>query len=593
MCQRIRKNRDLKFSSLAVLFFFAVLLVGVIVYRLYHLQIIRGEEYHEQVSRQYQNIFGRQDTARGDIYFTYHDGNRLLAATDRDYYQLVINNRNVRDPLGLRQVLRTYVEHDRERLEEILKKENDPYEILKPRLSEEEWRNIQENRVPGIELHSVGERYYPLGSLGSMVLGFVSFQGDELVGTYGLEKYYEKILRRESQAQDTSLLFYLFGGNDQEAIQDETAIEKHISKEGSLVTTIEPAVQEYFTRALESVDQQWKSVFTAGIIMNARTGEIVAMADSRSSDHNKNREHYRNSLVEDRYEFGSVMKPLSVAIALDSGSITRDYSYNDTGSMSLNRYTIYNFDKQGRGPYTSLQTILTQSLNTGVADIALKTGVDTFTDYVDQLGLGTETGIDLPYEIYGNTDNIDTGREVELATASFGQGVAVTALEMVRSWGALANGGVMQTPYVVDLIEYGDLIPARNVPAGGNVRVFDPSTTNVISGFLTNIVDDAATFKPYALPNHSVAIKTGTAQIAKPTGGYYEDQFLHSFAGYFPAQSEPEDDRYVVFLFTYKPQGARYSSTTLKDPFFSTVGFMINYFNLPPDRNVSSLENYQ
>ena len=570
-----------------------IVLSGLVIYRLYVLQVIHGKAYSEAVDRQYQNVLTGQDIVRGDIYFTYHDGNRLLAATDREYFQLVINNRHITDPLTLRTVLRAHVNHDQALLEEILQKKNDPYEILVQRLSQEEVSKLQEHTVRGIELHRRLERYYPLQDLGSMVLGFVSFLGDDLRGTYGLEKYYDTILRRDTRSDTPSLLFSLFGRQDHREQENQTMIEKHIAREGSLITTIEPAVQEYFTEQIQSVDQRWQSTFTAGIIMDARTGQIVAMADSREFDNNQERQHYRNVLIEDRYEFGSVMKPLSVAIGLDTKTIDTSFSYHDQGSRTLNGFTINNFDRRGRGSATPLQSILTQSLNTGAAEIALQIGAETFTRYINQLGFGSETGVDLPYENFGKTDNIDTGREIELATASFGQGVAVTAIEMVQAWGALANDGVIHTPHLVDVIEYGDLIPARNIPMGGNQRVFRDDTSQAVTQMLTAIVDNSSTFSPYALPNHSVAIKTGTAQIARPTGGYFDDQFLHAFAGYVPAQSAPTESRYIIFLFTYKPQGVRFASTTMKDPFFNTVNFLINYFNLPPDRNLSPLANFE
>jgi cell division protein FtsI (penicillin-binding protein 3)/stage V sporulation protein D (sporulation-specific penicillin-binding protein) len=327
--------------------------------------------------------------------------------------------------------------------------------------------------------------------------------------------------------------------------------------------------------------------------MDPTSGQVVAMGSTKRFDPNENKQHYRNVIIEDRYEFGSIMKPLTVAMALDDGAIDADFQYNDRGFMKLNQRTINNYDRQGRGPGTTLQTILSQSLNTGAATIAIKLGADTFIEYVDALGLSKETGVDLPYEVYGNTENIDTGREVELATASFGQGIAVTLVEMARAWGALANDGIVKTPYVVDMIEYGDLIPSRNIPPGGDQQVFDIETIRQVTDMLISIVDDTATFRSYSLPQHSIAIKTGTAQLARPEGGYYDDEFLHTIAGYFPAQAQAGDQQFVMIIFTYQPQGAQYSSTTLKDAFFNVTQFMISYYNLTPDRNTSSLSNYE
>lgn len=570
------------------------MLFVIVGYRLYEVQVVAGEGHRQRIDNQHSYITNSQDNPRGDVYVSYKDGSRILAATDREYYELVINNRNLVDRENLRDYLDERTSYDGARLDAILQKKNDPYEILKSRISEEEAESFIASPFRGVELHERSERYYPLDDLVQEVVGFVSFQEDVLLGTYGLEKYYDTILRTNTQGRESSMFLSLFGDKQEQVSgTEETAIEKNIAKEGSLVTTIEPQVQEQLLSELDAVDERFGSQYSAGIIMDPTSGQVVAMGSTKRFDPNENKQHYRNVIIEDRYEFGSIMKPLTVAMALDAGAIDADFQYNDRGFMKLNQRTINNYDRQGRGPGTTLQTILSQSLNTGAATIAIKLGADTFIEYVDALGLSKETGVDLPYEVYGNTENIDTGREVELATASFGQGIAVTLVEMARAWGSLANDGIVKTPYVVDMIEYGDLIPSRNIPPGGDQRVFDIETTQQVTDMLISIVDDTATFQSYSLPKHSIAIKTGTAQLARPAGGYYDDEFLHTIAGYFPAQAQVGDQQFVMIIFTYQPQGAQYSSTTLKDAFFNVTQFMISYYNLTPDRNTSSLSNYE
>jgi cell division protein FtsI (penicillin-binding protein 3)/stage V sporulation protein D (sporulation-specific penicillin-binding protein) len=577
-----------------LVFICGLMLFVIVGYRLYEVQVVAGEGHRQRIDNQHSYITNSQDNPRGDVYVSYKDGSRILAATDREYYELVINNRNLVDRGNLRDYLNERTSYDDARLDAILQKKNDPYEILKSRISEENAELFIASPFRGVELHERSERYYPLDDLVQEIVGFVSFQEDVLLGTYGLEKYYDTILRTNTQGRESSMFLTLFGDKQEQVSgTEETAIEKNIAKEGSLVTTIEPQVQEQLLSELDAVDERFGSQYSAGIIMDPTSGQVVAMGSTKRFDPNENKQHYRNVIIEDRYEFGSIMKPLTVAMALDDGAIDADFQYNDRGFMKLNQRTINNYDRQGRGPGTTLQTILSQSLNTGAATIAIKLGADTFIEYVDALGLSKETGVDLPYEVYGNTENIDTGREVELATASFGQGIAVTLVEMARAWGALANDGIVKTPYVVDMIEYGDLIPSRNIPPGGDQQVFDIETIRQVTDMLISIVDDTATFRSYSLPQHSIAIKTGTAQLARPEGGYYDDEFLHTIAGYFPAQAQAGDQQFVMIIFTYQPQGAQYSSTTLKDAFFNVTQFMISYYNLTPDRNTSSLSNYE
>ena len=587
-----RKKTNQQLVIVGIYIFFVVI-AGVLLYRLYFLQVVQGAEYRERVSGLYNNVVSDTNFARGDIYFTYKNGDRLLVATNSEYYSLIINNRNLSDSDDARKKLENIIDLDIKKWNSIVSKKNDPYEILVKRLKPTEVAYIQALDLRGIELHVNKERFYPAGDLGSNIIGFISYHENDLRGSYGLEKYYDKILRRDGKVNRQSLFFSLFGDRSVSDDVDETSIEKHIAKEGSLVSHIEPNVQRFLENELDTISLTYKSEYSAGIVLDPDSGRILAMGVSDNFNLNEDTQHYRNYPIEDRRELGSIIKPLTVAIGLDSNTIDTGFTYNDLGSMTIGKYTIYNFDRMGRGTFTTLQTILTNSLNTGVATVALKIGREVFAGYMTQLGFDTETGVDLPFESYGLMNNLVTGGPVELATASFGQGVAPTALEMARAFGALADGGVIHTPYVVDTIEYGDLIPSKNVPVGSGEQIFQEQTVQEVRDLLVNIVDESATFEPYSLPQHSIAIKTGTAQIAKPAGGYYADQFLHSFVGFFPAYAAPEEQQFLVLIYTLRPQGARYSSTTLKDAFFNTAGYLINYYGLKPDRNVSTLDNVE
>jgi cell division protein FtsI/penicillin-binding protein 2 len=227
-----------------------------------------------------------------------------------------------------------------------------------------------------------------------------------------------------------------------------------------------------------------------------------------------------------------------------------------------------------------MQEILNQSLNTGVSWIVTQMGKDKFRDYFLNFKIGSETGIDLPNEAFGLIDNLNSPRDVEYATASFGQGIAMTPIATTRALATLANGGRLTTPHLVKRIEYDSgEIKEINYPEGS--QVITEETSEEISRMLTNVVDDALLGGSVALPNHTIAAKTGTAQIPDPIqGGYYDDKFLHSFFGYFPAF----DPEYIVFMYTVEPQGVRYASETLTEPFMDITKFLINYYSIPPDR---------
>lgn len=562
-----------------------IVIAVVFSHRLYTLQVVQGAEMRERVDNQFTRIEQGRSISRGDMFFTTKDGGRVLAASTRPLYTVAIEPRVITDAESLYMSVSEIMKVDKETFVARASKADDPYEEIALKVEREVVDQLKEIEEPGLLFVLQRERYYPGGDIASSVLGFMSFKGDEFRGSYGLEKYYDAILRRDS-VKKQSIFKTLFSQDTKtgDENENETSISKNIQKEGSLVLTIEPTVQAVLEKELDSIVEEFGSKYAAGIIMNSDTGEIIAMGTSDNIDLNNNTRHYRNYLIEDRLELGSIIKPLTIAIGLESDAINTNFSYDDKGVMIIDRYPIRNFDRRGRGPFTDIQTILSQSLNTGVATIALQVGNDTFKSYLYDLGFDTETGIDLPGEVFGLTSNLESGRDVEIATASFGQGIAITPIEAVRALASIHNGGSLVTPRVVSSIEYGDLIPTRSVTYQSDENIFSQKVTDQVLEYMVNTVDNTDTFSPYSNANYSVGIKTGTAQIASPTGGYYEDKFLHSMIGFVPAFANEEQDKFTILIYNVEPQDVRYSSTTLKNQMFRLTEFLINYYQIPPDR---------
>jgi cell division protein FtsI/penicillin-binding protein 2 len=319
--------------------------------------------------------------------------------------------------------------------------------------------------------------------------------------------------------------------------------------------------------------------------MDPNTGEIFAMAANPTFDPNdfskeKSTNIFGNPLVDRVYEMGSIVKPLTMAAGIDAGVITSSSLYNDQGYVLVNGAKISNFDGKGRGEGTSMQKVLNDSLNTGMAFVAQKLGNERLTDYFMSLGFGDETGIDLPGEVHGLVSNLKSPRDIEHVTASFGQGIALTPIETVRALSALGNGGYLPNPHLVKKIEYTSGI-SKTISYDDPEPIFKPETSEKITRMLVNVVDEALLGGKVKSPQYTIAAKTGTAQMAKETGGgYYDDRYLHSFFGYFPAYKP----RFIVFLFTVYPKGAEYASHTLTYPFIDLTKFLVNYYEIPPDR---------
>lgn len=278
---------------------------------------------------------------------------------------------------------------------------------------------------------------------------------------------------------------------------------------------------------------------------------------------------------------GSIMKPLTMAAAIDSRAVTPDTTYDDKGCITRSNKKICNYDLKARG-VVPMQEILSQSLNLGATFLADTMGHDTLTRYMKAYQLDQKTGIDVPDEVSGDLSTLGdgSGPEVNYATASFGQGLAVSPIEMTRALATLASGGVLPNPHVVKGIKYESGI-TRSIHPGEGARVISTTTAETVTNMLTKAYDDALLGGALKMEHYSVAAKTGTAQIPNPaTGTYYTDRYLHSFFGYFPAH-EP---RYIIFLFVLEPHGVEYASASLARPFYQIMQFIINYYSIPPDR---------
>ncbi len=209
-----------------------------------------------------------------------------------------------------------------------------------------------------------------------------------------------------------------------------------------------------------------------------------------------------------------------------------------------------------------------------------KLGKEKFKEYIINYGLGEKTEIDLPDEISGLISNLNSGRDIEFATASFGQGIAVTPIEMASALAVLANGGVLMKPYIVEKIISEDGIIKETKPQERR-RVLKEQTSEEISRMLSKVFDGALMGGIYKMDHYSAAAKTGTAQInIEGIKGYEEGQYIHTFFGYAPAFGA----KFLTLLFLVKPQEVKYASHSLSEPFANITKFLLNYYQVPPDR---------
>jgi cell division protein FtsI/penicillin-binding protein 2 len=568
----MRKQFRLKlrlFSGIVLLFAF------LLVVRLYFVQIVHGEEFALKAERQYESSEGLFD--RGSIYFTRKDGTLISAAALSTGFRVAMDPRSITDAEAAYAALSSVVPVEHDAFFAAAAKTEDPYEVLATKVSSEAGEALATLDIPGILVERERWRVYPAGRKAAQSVGLVAFDEDsKLAGRYGLERYYDEALSRKNDGLFGNFFAELF------ANIDSVAGDGREAREGDIVTSIEPTVQEKLDQVLAEVSATYGSRMTGGIIMDPATGEILALGTFPTFDPNEFRTEdpalFGNPLVEHVYEFGSIMKALTMASGLDAGAISSGTTYEDTGCTTVSTKRFCNFDLKARGT-TGMQDVLAHSLNLGAAFIAGKIGHDRFREYFESLGFDTETGIDLPSEVRGQMGNLDGDVDVEFATASFGQGIAVSPIEMMRAVGALANEGRIVTPHLVRAVRLESGIE-KKLAWGEPETVFSKEATDETTRMLVNVVDDYLAGGTVKVPEMSIAAKTGTAQVASPDGGYEPGKYFHSFFGYFPAFKP----RFIILLYTREPQGVQYASETLTHPFMDLAHFLMSYYDLSPDR---------
>ncbi len=563
---------------LSCLIFFSLVLVT----KLFLVQIVHGDTYSESADHQYvtpsSNIY-----ERGTIFFQNkskdgQDGQLIAAATQATGFKVAIDPSKISDKEFVYKELSKITTINHEDFITKASKANDPYEEVASRLSKTEADAVSALKISGLSIFKEKWRLYPGKTLASHILGLVAYKDTELGGRYGLERQYDTELARSGDSPYVNFFAEVFSNINKTLFEQK-------EEGGDIVTTIEPEVQNFLEKKLSEVKDKYQVDSVGGIIMNPMDGSIYAMSvkpdfNPNNFSQEKSNLIFSNPLVENVLEFGSVVKPLVMAGALDAGVVTAKTTYNDTGSVIVEKKEIFNFDKKGRGPNTTMQEVLNQSLNTGMVYVEQKLGKERLRDYLLSYGIKEKTGIDLPNETSGLVNNLNSPREIEYANAAFGQGIALTPVELIRALASLSNGGNLVVPHIVKEIRYAD---------GSSKEISYPTTRakitqqagEEITRMLVEVMDKAIKGGLAKLDHFSVAVKTGTAQVADNiNGGYYADRHTHSFVGYFPAY----DPKFIVFLYAVNPKGVTYAATTWTDPFLDITKFLLNYYQVQPDR---------
>lgn len=466
--------------------------------------------------------------------------------------------------------------------EKVLSKPGDPYEPIARKVDEDVLNKVLDLKLAGIHYSQEKFRYYPEKNIGSHLVGFLSEAGEEKKGQYGLEGFFNSEL-----AGVPGKLKGDQGAGGELLIIDNRAYTK--PQEGSdLILTIDRTIQFTVCEKLKAAVEKNAADGGSVIVINPNSGAILAMCSYPDFDPNNYREVkdiniYNNPVIFSQYEPGSIFKAITMAMSLDQEKITPATTFNDTGVFNIADYSIKNSDKKAHG-VVNMVTVLEESLNTGAIFVMQQIGPDKFSEYAKNFGFGEKAGVELEGESKGDISNLLTAKtkitkELYAATASFGQGLAVTPLQMVYAFGAIANGGQLMKPYIVKEIVRADGERIATNPQATR-RVISEKAAVILGGMLVEVVENGHG-KKAGVKGYYVAGKTGTAQIPRSDGrGYISGANIGSFAGFAPAS----DPKFAMLVRIDRPRNVAWAESSAAPLFGEIADFLLQYYQVPKER---------
>ncbi len=529
----------------------------VVVGRLFAFQVLQDEIWAQKVVDQVTVVERPQ---RGIIF----DRNGAVLAANKADYQIGVSPNLINDPDEMANQLSPILQRPRYEILAALES-GSPYVLLEGRVSAEvadAIRNLDD--TDGLQLDPLPRRFYPQGDLLCHVLGYVDFDNN---GGGGVEGYYQSELAGEAASGTVNI----------SPLEEQTSVT---AREGAdIVLTIDRTVQYTVERHLQEALAEYGAVSGTIIVMNPRSGAVLAMASEPCYSPDKFYETEEslllNPMVSKQFEPGSVMKIITMAAALDSGTVNPNSTYQDNGVLEVGGHRTVNWDRSAPGT-VDMTTLLSRSLNVGAATLATWMGPDVFYNYMQRFNFGRPTGIDLMSEASGlmPLPGSELWTESLLATDSYGQGLAVTPLQMTAAAAALANNGYLMQPYVVQEIHGSNGVFVHEPTVLS--QAVSPEAAQQVTAMMVTAVSREV--QAALVPGYTVAGKTGTAQIAE-NGIYHPTDVIGTFIGWLPADA-PE---IVIFVKLDRPTSAPWGSQTAAPAFSKLAQELVVLLDIPPD----------
>ncbi len=424
---------------------------------------------------------------------------------------------------------------------------------------------LRDQDLAGVGFYPEERRTYPLGDVASEVVGYAGVDNN---GLAGLELSLDKVLGgvdgEKTVVRDPI-------GHELEVVDSKDAEDGH-----DVYLTIDNTLQRQVERILQETRRKWNAVATTAVILDPKTGGILAMAVEPGFDANRfskvPRDRQRNRAVTDTYEPGSTFKVVTVTGALETGMVTPSTKYTLAPTIDVADRTIHDAEPRGTETMTVSQ-IISHSSNVGVVTLALGLGRQTLADWIDRFGFGHTTGVEYPGETPGIVLPPEQWSGSTIGNVPIGHGIAVTPLQMASAYAAIANNGVEVSPHLVERVVGGSVAkPKRR-------RVLSAKTAEQVTAMLRGVVDEGSGIEAH-VPGYKVAGKTGTAAKPDPVnGGYSESRYVASFVGFAPIRNP----RFVALVTVDEPRGTIWGGTAAAPAFREIAEFALQYFQVPPD----------
>lgn len=554
--------------------------VLAIVGRLVYVQVLKSGEYRARAVAQQSRKF-EVPAKRGEIFV--EDGGELSpVALNNSLKFLYVDPKLIKDPEAVAKKLAPVINQDEARLRDQLTLKASRYIELKQQIGHEESEKISKLQITGLILRDRDYRYYPESNLLSHVLGYVNSDGK---GQYGVEQYLDEKLAGKNGS--------LKAVTDSNGVPIST--QDNISQEPEdgigAVLTIDRYIQGVAERALKSAIDTNNAPSGSVIVMDPKTGAIRAMVNYPDYDPNAygkvsadNYNSFINSAVSNQFEPGSGFKPLTMAIGLETGKIRPDTTFNDTGSETIGEYTIRNAENHSFG-MVDMSLVIKNSINTGMVFILkqlgggqiTRAGKEVLYQGIQKFGLGKKTGVDLAGEASGKLKD-PKAADIDYANMTFGQGIGTTSLQMITALSAIANGGTLVKPYVVDktIGTDGKITPIEHKPQVQ--QLIKKENANAVAQMMIKVVEGGSGYLT-RIPGYKIAGKTGTAQVPRADGkGYETDKNIGSFIGFAPV----DNPQFIILVRVDYPKTNTFAERSAVPAFAEIAKELFKYYNIPP-----------